>query len=105
MALTIKWADSAWTDVEQIVEFIAPNSPSYAVSFVRMARDKARTLKIFPQRGRVVPEVGSQAIREVQLSSYRMIYRVTAEAVEILGIVHGARDLSAVWKREKLPKD
>jgi hypothetical protein len=30
-----------------------------------------------------------------------MIYQVSTERVFIIGLVHGARDLSAMWLREK----
>lgn len=32
-----------------------------------------------------------------------MIYRVAKETVDVLGIVHGARDLAALWERERRP--
>ena len=35
------------------------------------------------------------------LGSYRLIYEVTTERIFILGLVHGARDLVALWPREK----
>lgn len=103
MALIVRWSETAWDDVDQIVEFIAQDSPSYAVAFVRQARDLARSLKSFPNRGRVVPEIGTSTIREVPLGSHRMIYRVAKETVDVLGIVHGARDLAALWERERRP--
>jgi plasmid stabilization system protein ParE len=30
-----------------------------------------------------------------------MIYRVLEDAVEILAVVHGARDLERLWKRKR----
>jgi plasmid stabilization system protein ParE len=48
-----------------------------------------------------VPQFGDQSIRELFLGSHRMIYQVTNERVFIVGLVHGARDLAAMWRREK----
>jgi hypothetical protein len=53
----------------------------------------------------VVPEFGDQSIRELFLGSHRMIYQVTTHGVFIIGLVHGDRDLSAMWLREKRTGD
>jgi plasmid stabilization system protein ParE len=37
------------------------------------------------------PEVGREDIRELIVQGYRIIYRVLADAVEILTVHHGAR--------------
>ena len=38
------------------------------------------------------------AIRELLFQNYRVIYRFHADLVEILAIVHGARDLSQMLR-------
>ncbi len=45
--------------------------------------------------GRVVPEIGDVHLREVFLQSYRIIYRVTGNRVEIVTVHDGARLLEA----------
>ena len=35
------------------------------------------------------------------LGSYRLIYEVTTERIFILGLLHDARDLVALWRRDK----
>ncbi len=44
--------------------------------------------------GRTVPEVEEETIRELLLHNYRIIYRVEADRILVLTIIHGARDLS-----------
>jgi plasmid stabilization system protein ParE len=39
-----------------------------------------------------VPELARPTIREVIQGNYRIVYRVTTDRLEILAIVHGARD-------------
>lgn len=46
---------------------------------------------LFPESGRVVPEANDSALREVVYSNYRIVYRVTPEAVEVVAVYHGAR--------------
>lgn len=41
--------------------------------------------------GRIVPEVGDAALREIVHGNYRIVYRLTREAVEIVTVHHGAR--------------
>jgi plasmid stabilization system protein ParE len=45
----------------------------------------------FPRSGRVVPEVGRDAIREIIVQHYRVVYRLRTNEVEILTVHHGAR--------------
>jgi plasmid stabilization system protein ParE len=40
-----------------------------------------------------VPEWDDDAIRDVTVHSYRMIYRVRPGTIEILAVIHGARVL------------
>ncbi len=61
----------------------------------------ARAVDWTHERGRVVPELSDPAIREVFVGSYRLVYRILAHRVEILALVHGARDLTALWQRER----
>lgn len=60
---------------------------------VRRLRLEAGRLADHPAMGRVVPEYGDPAIRELIVARYRLVYRLEAEAnlVRILGIVHGSR--------------
>ena len=44
-----------------------------------------------PRCGRVVPEIGSSDIRELIFRGYRIVYRVTGDALEILTVFEGHR--------------
>ncbi len=96
MAWRVRWTEPAWDGVERQAAYIAQDSPRYAAGLVREARDAARSLRQFPERGRVVPEENNPSIRELFVfHSYRMLYRVLEyeHEVHILAFVHGARDL------------
>jgi toxin ParE1/3/4 len=101
MARSVAWAESAWSDLEDVAEYIAKDSPHYAASFVREARDAARSLVGLAERGRSVPEFNDPSIRELFVGSYRLIYQVTRQAIHIIGFIHGARDLWALWNLER----
>jgi len=101
MARPVVWAESAWNDLEDVAEYIAKDSPHYAAAFVREARDAARSLVSLAERGRIVPEFNEPNIRELLVGSYRLIYQVKKQAIHIIGFIHGARDLWALWDRER----
>jgi toxin ParE1/3/4 len=101
VAKKVVWTESAWLDLKAVADFIARDSPYYAASLVREIRNHARSLSRMSGRGRVVPEIGDRQIRELFVQSYRLIYKVERSRVAILALVHGARDLEALWKRRR----
>ncbi len=101
MARQVTWTESAWTDIEEVADYIAKDSQHYAGAFIREVRDAARSLAHLAERGRTVPEFNDPLIRELIVKSYRLIYKVTSRTTYILGFIHGARDLSSLWEREK----
>ena len=97
------WTLSALEDVEEIVDFIGRDSPSYAASFAESVFRAAGTLDAFPRRGRVVPEPGIPNIPEILIHSYRILYEIHHDTVYILAVIHGRRGASAV--RNEIDED
>ncbi len=93
MARPVRWSFTAASDLEEVCAYIGQNSPHYASLFAERVLAATRRVSQFPQIGRVVPEYGDPALREVIYQSYRVVYRLSAEAVEIVQICHGARRL------------
>jgi plasmid stabilization system protein ParE len=54
---------------------------------------KTNILNGLPRIGRIVPELGNEAIREVSLYSYRILYEVKQHGAFILAVIHKRRDL------------
>jgi toxin ParE1/3/4 len=100
VARQVAWSETAWRDLERIADYIAEDSPGYAATFVRSVRDRARSLEEMAERGRVVPELEEPTVRELVIGSYRLIYEIDHADVYILGLIHGARDLAALWDKE-----
>jgi len=88
------WSLRALQDVEHIRDYIAQDSPAYAQPFIERLLYATRHLPQFPQSGRTMPEANNPDIREVIYQGYRIIYRQGADAIEIVMVVHGSRDLS-----------
>lgn len=51
-------------------------------------------LETYPRLGRVMPEYGVPALRELIEGDHRIIYEVFPDRVEIVTIRHGAESLS-----------
>ena len=51
----------------------------------------AADLVRFPRMGRIAPEWNQENVRERIVYSYRLIYRIDAEHIVILAVIHGAR--------------
>jgi toxin ParE1/3/4 len=93
VAYQIEWAESALESLIEAIEYTARASPSYAAALANRAERAAASLDQFPERGRSVAEFNDAAVRELQVGSYRLIYRVRPAKVVILAFVHGSRDL------------
>lgn len=93
MARRIVWTETAWQEVECAASFIARDSARYAAALVDEARSAARSLRKFPERGRAVPELREERLREVFVKRYRLIYQIEESRIVILAFVHGARRL------------
>jgi toxin ParE1/3/4 len=104
MDYKVDWSPQALGDVESIATYIARDSTFYAATVAVAIVDASRSLRQFPQRGRTVPELGDEAIRERFVYSYRLIYRIAADIVTIAAVIHGKRLLDVVADRLKADK-
>lgn len=92
----VLWSDAAAADLESIVEYIALDSPSAALTVLDQLHSRAKALESMPRRGRVVPELYRQGIglyRELVESPWRILYRVQGETVYVLAVIDGCRNV------------
>ena len=97
MDYRVIWTTPAYNDLEQIAEFIAIDSKFYSSAVVKKIKESSLNLSTFPFRGRIVPELNEETIREIFVYNYRLIYKVNQDTVFILAVVHSARDLDNVF--------
>ena len=81
------------SDLESIVTFIAKDNPERARGFGYELIDHALSVASFPERGRIVPEIGDPAVRQIIQDPYRIIHEIISGAgsVFVLRFWHGAR--------------
>ncbi len=87
--MKVIWSPLAVARLEEQAEFIGRDKPAAARNWAAAAFEAVESLAELPDRGRVVPEVGREEIRELLHGDYRILYRVEKEAVSILTIRHG----------------
>jgi toxin ParE1/3/4 len=85
-------------DLEEVVVFIAKDNSERARTFGNELIDRALWIAVFPERGRIVPEVGESSVREIIHGAYRIIYEIfpDQQAIYVLRFWHGARGEPAV---------
>lgn len=91
----VKWTNPAKNDLKQIYDYIARDSKFYAQKVSSEIVDKSEILKDFAEIGRIVPEIGNPNVRELIIYSYRLIYEISSNRIEILALVHGKRNFSS----------
>ena len=92
----VEWTDPAKQDLKSIHDYISRDSRLYAKKVSFEIIEKTEKLNIFPEIGRIVPEIGDPKIRELIIYSYRLIYEIYTDKIEILALIHGKRDLSKI---------
>lgn len=97
MARRLRWSPRALDDLDDVLAFIAKDSPGYARAVHERFLARVESLPDHPGQGRRAPGYeGTDDVREVFVHSWRVIYRTTDDAVRIVTVVHGARLLKSV---------
>jgi toxin ParE1/3/4 len=86
-------------DVVEIALYIARDNPDAAMRLIDRMDEALHMLAGNPQLGRERHELGS-AVRSFALGNYVLFYRQAAQDIELIRVLHGARDLRAIFKRK-----
>ncbi len=90
------WSRPAQQDLRLIHDFIAKDSRRYAKKVSADILQASEELLRFPKKGRIVPEIDDPSVREIFLYSYRLIYQLSTERIEVLAVIHFKRDLTQI---------
>jgi toxin ParE1/3/4 len=88
----VEWSKPAQRDLKQIHDYIAKDSKHYAKKVVQSIVENTEQLEDYPEIGRIVPEIDDANVRELIVYSYRLIYEISPDGIEILAVIHGKRD-------------
>lgn len=106
MARAVYLTDAASTDLHDIFSYILRHdSPAHAERLLAQFESVFHSLNTNPERGHwpdELAELGIREYRQLYLHSYRILYRVNADAVHIVLICDGRRDMSSLLQRRLL---
>ncbi len=92
----VKWTKHAKRQLRHIHDYIAQDSPLYAK---RVSEELVKTtigLDQLPRKGRKVPELNEDAVRELGLYSYRILYEIKSDhLIEVLAVIHKRQHVEA----------
>ena len=91
--MKVHWTDTAEGHLDAIYGYIFQDSPEYARRVVDRLTRRSQQIAEFPFSGRRVPEYDVDQIREVIEGSFRIIYHIKADQVDVLAVIHGAMDV------------
>ena len=83
-------------DLEDILVYIARDSRDAAARFIETLKDKCVTLSRFPLLG-ARRDHFVDGLRVFAVGNYAIYYRIEHEVVRIERVLHGARDISALF--------
>jgi plasmid stabilization system protein ParE len=96
MAYALIWSAAALADLDEIETYIAVQSPLNARRVVERMWETARKQCDFPNSARMIPEFGDPTRRETFVHQWRLMFRVEADHIRIMRVVHGRRLLKNV---------
>ena len=91
--MELKYSENALDDLDQILEFIAKDSPVRALAFIDRIKTKVELLITFPGLGVGCQSKGiSEDCRVMIFGSYLIFYSVDKENILVLSIISAAED-------------
>lgn len=94
--MRVRFTDTAEADLEEIADFIAVDSPDFAVAFVLDLREACLALADYPNRYPLADSLVDGTLRRRPTGNYLIFYRVDDATVVISRIVNAARDLGRI---------
>lgn len=89
----------AQADLDDIWDYIAEDSPHAADRFISILHEEFLTLAKFPQLGRSCEKL-APTLRMFPVRNYVILYRLIDNRIEIVRVLHGARNIQAMLKGE-----
>ncbi len=93
--MKVIWSKESLRQLIEIEQFISRDNPDRAVKFINKLIDRGEKLKGYPHKGRIVPEFSINEIREAFEKTYRIVYKISKDQIEILTVFEGHQLLSS----------
>jgi toxin ParE1/3/4 len=87
----------AEADLDEIWLHVAESNPRAADRLIAKIVDKYQTLLRFPEMGSLCEELAPR-LRSLAVGNYAIFYRPIENGIEIVRVVHAARDLPTLFR-------
>jgi len=86
--MKVAWSYVALGNLIEANKYISSENPEAARKVINDIYDTGNKIKEFPEKGRIVPEIRRNNVREVFCLEYRIIYRIETRRIFILTVRH-----------------
>jgi toxin ParE1/3/4 len=90
--MKVRIGRAAMADLLAIGRYIKQDNPFRSQTFIQELEDKCLELADLPLAFPIIPHSKNKTIRRRVHGNYLILYRVVGEQVQVLRILHGARD-------------
>jgi plasmid stabilization system protein ParE len=87
--MKIYWTKESRLNIQEIEDFISLDNPNAAIKFTDKLISLVEALIDFPNKGRIVPELSIDQIREILHKNYRIVYLIKKNSIDILTVFEG----------------
>ena len=88
--------ETAIADLVAIGRHIKTDNPQRAETFVAEIKSRCHQLGAMPKAFALVPRHERSGVRRRPYRDYLIFYRIVADTIEVLHILHGAQDYEAI---------
>ncbi len=90
---------AAEADLGEIFDHIRADNPGAARRVLVRIREAMRRLTEFPRMGHVREDLADRSLRFWPVYSYLIVYRPASRPLQIIRVLHGARDVRRILSR------
>ncbi|MGK7872171.1 MAG: type II toxin-antitoxin system RelE/ParE family toxin [Xenococcaceae cyanobacterium] len=94
--MKLRFRPQALADLEEIHDYIGEDNLAKAKEFVALLRERCTLIAKNPSIGVSRPEI-REGVRSFSVKKYIIFYRILDDTVEVLAVVHGARDIRSIF--------
>jgi len=93
--MRVIWSYVAVGNLIENSRYIAKENPDAARAVINDIYEAGNRIKEFPDKGRIVPEIGKSNVKEIFCRSYRIIYKIESRKITILTVRHMRQHLKS----------
>jgi toxin ParE1/3/4 len=86
--MRVIWSYVAVGNLIENSRYIAKENPDAARAVINDIYEAGNRIKEFPDKGRIVPEIGKSNVKEIFCRSYQIIYKIESRKITILTVRH-----------------